>query len=424
MAGALALGAAPAVAADAGGGAGAEDYVVILTGAEGDPVPATKHLERRTGVRATHVYGAALKGFAASMSRGQLAELRADPAVSAVVADIPFHADGLVPVAPREAVPPGVRRARAATPALVSPAADAPVAVLDTGLDLAHTDLNAVSGVNCIRPSASAQDDNGHGTHVAGTLAGRNTGSGVVGVAPGTRLYAVKVLDARAGGSLSSILCGVEWVTRNAPALGIRVANMSVGAVGRDDGACGRLDGDALHAAICRSTAAGVTYVASAGNAGVDFAGRAPASFSEVLTVTALTDTDGIPGGAGPAPCARGNRDDTAASNTNFAATPAQAAHVVAAPGTCILSSRRGGGTTTMTGTSMAAPHVAGAVALCLGAAGVPGPCAGLAPADVIRRVRADAEAAALTAAWGFVGDPLRPLSGRMLGHALAAPLA
>jgi hypothetical protein len=163
-----------------------------------------------------------------------------------------------------------------------------------------HTDLNAVSGVNCITAGASAQDDNGHGTHVAGTLAGRNTGSGVVGVAPGTKLYAVKVLDRRAAGSLSSILCGVDWGHQERGRPGHPVANMSVGATGGDDGACGAVDRNALHAAICRSVAAGVLYVASAGNSGVDFAQQAPASFGEVLTVTGTTDTDGVPGAKGP----------------------------------------------------------------------------------------------------------------------------
>jgi len=252
-----------------------QDHVVVLRHGA-DPASGTKRLEDAAGFAAVRTYGAALKGFAAPLSDRQASQLRQDAEVAAVVPDIAFRADALGPVAAREIVPPGIRRVRAATPTQASAAANGAVAVLDTGLDLAHQDLNAVSGVNCIRPGTSAQDDNGHGTHVAGTLAGRNTGSGVVGVAPGTKLYAVKVLDLRAAGSLSSILCGVDWVVKNAAALGIGVVNMSVASTGRDDGACGALDGDVLHAAICRSVGARVLYVASAGNAGVDSPSRRP----------------------------------------------------------------------------------------------------------------------------------------------------
>jgi len=394
-------------------------YVVVLR--DGADVTSAKgRLERAAAVAAGHTYGAALKGFAARLSDAQRARVQSDPDVAAVVPDIPFHADALGPVAARETVPPGIRRVRAATTTQASAAANGSVAVIDTGLDLSHSDLNAVSGINCIQSGAKAQDDNGHGTHVGGTLAGRNTGTGVVGVVPGTRLYAVKVLDRRAGGSLSSILCGIDWVTRNASALGIRVANMSVGAAGRDDGACGARDGDPLHAAVCRSTAAGVLYVASAGNSGVDFAQQAPASYGEVLTVAGMTDTDGLPGAKGPASCVKGQGDDKVWTKSNYGVTAAQAAHMVAAPGTCILSAKRGGGTTTMTGTSMAAPHAAGVAALCLGSGGAAGPCAGLAPADVIAKLRADAALAAV-GGWNFLGDPLRPLNGKVYGFGISA---
>jgi subtilisin len=395
------------------------DYIVVFD--EGvDAGRATAALERSDGIRAAHRYGAALRGFASHLSDQQRERLLADPAVSYIVADTPVHGTGLAPVATKETVPAGIRRIRAATATQANAASDAGVAVIDTGLDLRSADLNAVSGTNCVTPGAAAQDDNGHGTHIGGTIAGRNTGSGVVGVAPGTRLHAVKVLNAKASGSLSTLLCGIDWVTRNAEALGIRVVNMSISGPGSNDDACGRANGDALHQAICASVAAGITYVVSAGNSNADIASVVPASYPEVLTVTAATDTDGLPGAKGPAPCARGEKDDTPWSSSNYASTAHDAAHVVAAPGVCVVSTKRSSGTTTMTGTSMATPHVAGTVAQCLRAGATPGPCASETPAQIVQRIRVDAEAAA-RAGWGFAGDPMRPISAKTYGFLVSA---
>jgi subtilisin family serine protease len=296
----------------------------------------------------------------------------------------------------------------------------AAVAVLDSGIDFSHPDLNAVDGINCIEPGRPAIDDNGHGTHVAGIIAARNSGSMVTGVAPGTRVVSVKVLDARKSGRLSQILCGIDWVTANARALGIRVVNMSLGAGGSSDGNCGNSNGDAEHRAICRSVASGLHYVVSAGNGGGDLAREIPAAYPEVLTVTATSDSDGVGGGSGAAPgCKSGERDDQYATYSNYANSSADAAHTVAAPGTCILSDRAGGGTTTYYGTSQATPHVAGTVALCLENGGS-GPCNGLSPSRVIARIRNDAAAAA-SRGHGFLGDPTRPVSGRYFGHMVDA---
>jgi subtilisin family serine protease len=139
-----------------------------------------------------------------------------------------------------------------------------------------------------------------------------------------------------------------------------------------------------------------------------------------VLTATAMTDTDGLPGARGPASCAKKELDDRSGTYSSYAVSPAAAAHAIAAPGTCITSAGLGGKASTFTGTSQAAPHVAGAVALCHGSGGVPGPCSGLAPSAVIDRVRGDASAAA-TLAGGFLGDPLRPLSGKVFGPLVTA---
>ena len=388
--------------------AAADNFVVVYRDSVADPASVTSSLEKSAGFNPGFAYGAALKGFSAPLSKDQLKRVQASPDVAYVVPDATFTAASLQPVVTGETVPPGIRRVSAASLTQAHTAATTSVAVLDTGVDTANADLNVVSGKNCISTSStSAKDDNGHGTNVAGILAAQDTGSVVTGVAPGTRIVAVKVLNNKATGSLSQILCGIDWVTANAAAYNIRVANMSITGGGKNDGNCGATNKDAEHQAICRSTAAGVTYTVSAGNAHTDIAGSIPASYPEVLTVTAMSDTDGVPGALGPAPsCIKPEADDRYASYSNYAVGSAASAHTIAAPGTCVVSDKLGGGTSTYYGTSQAAPHVAGTVALCIGNGGVDGPCAGLSPAAVIARVRSDAAAFA-TVSNGFSGDPL-----------------
>src|SRR5918912_3859926 len=346
----------------------AAPYVVTLRDSV-DDVDATVGGLRKALAMATPTqsYESALKGFAVDLNPGQLAQLRARPEVAFVEPDVTVTASGMEALADGDSTPAGVRRIGAATTTLAHPAATTAVAVLDTGVDLAHPDLDAVSGTNCVKPGAPAQDDNGHGTNVAGIIGARNNGNGVVGVAPGTRVYAVKVLNNRASGTLSQFLCGINRVAANAAALNLRVANMSIAGVGSDDGNCGNTNGDAEHKAICAAAAAGVTFVVSAGNAGVDFKSTVPAAYPEVRTATAMTDTDGASGALGPASCSRKDLDDRSGSYSNYA------------------------GTATYTGPSQAAPRVAGVAALCHGGPGAAGPCADLAPAGVIPRLRGDA---------------------------------
>jgi subtilisin len=396
-------------------------YVVVFQRSVGNANAATSELEGRLGFAASHRYGDALRGFAADLNDGQRRALEANPNVDFVEPDATFTAAGLVPLASGETLPPGVSRVGGALGGQVHTASGVGVAVLDTGVDLSNADLGAVSGTNCIRSGASAQDDNGHGTNVAGIIAASNRGAGVVGVAPGTTVYSVKVLGRNGSGTLSQILCGIDWVTAHSASMNIRAANMSLAGAGVNDNNCGKTNKDAEHQAICNSTAAGVTYVAAAGNNGASFGNYIPAAYPEVLTATAMSDTDGTGGGLGLAPkCVQGQKDDTYATYSNYAVSSVDQAHTIAAPGTCIVSSAIGGGTSTYYGTSQAAPHVAGAVALCINDGGVAGPCAGLSSAQVIGRVRSDA-AAADTGSNGFVGDPLRPLNGKYYGYLVSA---
>jgi subtilisin len=395
-------------------------YVVVYDTPPRSPFPVqaeTAARERAYGFRSEQRFRHAIDGFAARLTPGDVRALRADPEVALVSPDRKLHA-ARVSLAPQETAPTGVLRIGGAGPAGVHAASRAGVAVLDTGIDLSNSDLAARPGANCVASGPPEDDDpDGHGTFVAGVIGARNAGAGVVGVAPGTEVHAVKVLDALGDGYVHQVICGIDWVTANAKSLGIRVANMSLSQALQDE---------ALRLAVKRSVDSGIVYTVAAGNAGLDspprdIAFESPASYPDVLTVTAASDTDGAPGGSGPASCYVGESDDSYATFSNFATRPADIAHVVAAPGVCIESTARGGGVTTGSGTSASAPHVAGVVALCIDEGSVPGPCAEMTPAEMIEQIRADAAATA-TPQNGFLGDPFSPLPvGRYFGHLVSA---
>jgi subtilisin family serine protease len=226
---------------------------------------------------------------------------------------------------------------------------DVDVAVIDTGI-ARHPELNVVARANCTFGFCfgGGNDLNGHGTHVAGTIAAIDNGVGVVGVAPGARLHSVQVCTPVGSCLTSAIIAGVNYVTARAGT--IEVVNVSLGGPGSSA---------ALSQAITNSVNAGVVYSVAAGNDSADAAGFSPASHPDVITVSAMADSDGQPGGLGGSTACRASQDDVRADFSNFGATVE-----VTAPGVCILSTWNDGAYNTISGTSMATPHVTGATAL------------------------------------------------------------
>jgi subtilisin family serine protease len=382
---------------------GARDFIVVFHDDERDVDGLSAEHGRAYGASVSHRYHAALKGYAATIPLARIDDVRRDPRVAFVSEDRPVSAVA-------QTLPTGVDRIDGELSSRFSSNAwnNIAVAVIDTGSG-PHSDLNIVGGMNC-STGKSFSDGNGHGTHVAGTIGAINNGTGVVGVAPGIPIYSVRVLNNQGSGSWSSIVCGIDWVTANAAALNIKVANMSLGGAGTDDGNCGNSNNDALHRAICSSVAAGVTYVVAAGNDNSNLAGFVPAAYDEVLSVTAVADFNGQPGGGAASTC-RSDVDETPADFSNFAGVGSEDVnHTIAAPGVCILSTWKGGGYNTISGTSMASPHVAGTAALCIAT----GNCAG-SPSAVISKLRVDASAQG--SGFGFAGDPDSPMGNRYYGY-------
>ncbi|TME78827.1 MAG: hypothetical protein E6I45_13650 [Chloroflexi bacterium] len=184
---------------------------------------------------------------------------------------------------------------------------------------------------------------------------------GVVGVAPSARILPIKVLDDTGQGEWSNLICGIDYITGldqdSDPTNNVRVANMSLG----DTGSIGNCSDGGVREAICTSTAAGIVYIAAAGNSTVDTAGFIPAAFPEVIAVSSINDLDGEPGGLGGCFAFIFYCDDRLSEFSNYGSTIA-----VAAPGFEIYSDWTGGGYNTIDGTSMASPHVAGVAALAL----------------------------------------------------------
>jgi subtilisin family serine protease len=337
----------------------------IVVYKNGTNVAATsKRQAKSVGFTADRTFSHAFRGLSARLNPTQVKALRDDPAVLEVVPDEKIELAA-------QSTPNGIGRIDGTLSAAakidgIDDRVDADVAIVDTGI-ASIAELNVVGGYNCSTADRSLwRDVHGHGTHVAGIAGAIDNGTGVVGVAPGVRLWAVKILNDSGAGLLSWYVCGLDWIAaQRDPADSSRPlfesVNMSVTKWGRDDSACGAKIGDILHAAICRLVSSGVTVVAAAANDSGSAAARVPAAYNEVITVSALADTDGKPGALGGPLCFSWGSYDDDDSFANFSNYGSDVDLI--APGKCIWSTVPGG-YQYMSGTSMAAPHVTGAVAL------------------------------------------------------------
>ncbi len=346
----LVAGSSPAAAAPPADNT-TNSYIVVLRDGHGDTAAVTRHLD---GVTVGHVYRTALDGFSADLTASAARALRADPRVAYVEATRTAHITA-------QETANGVRRIFAAgNPDLkigdgADERVDADIAILDTGIDFDHPDLNVVKRTNCLNATSctdnTGDDDHGHGSNVAGIAASLDNGIGFVGVAPGARLWSVKVLNASGSGNEAGIVAGIDWVAAHADE--IDVANLSLGFNGDVQSVK-----DAINGAIAR----GVVVTVSAGNNRTDVRNQTPANVADAVTVSSLSDSDGNPGGTGGgfAWCNQNNRntDDTLSNFSNFGAGVD-----LAAPGDCIKSAFKNGGYSNYSGTSQAAPHAAGAAA-------------------------------------------------------------
>jgi subtilisin family serine protease len=333
---AVAAAAAPASGAILGAGAVGtigDSYIVVLRpGATGVGTVADT-LTRRYGGQVVEDYQATVRGFDARMTETQAHRLAADPAVRYVEQDATVRLTGS---ATTGAPPWGLdridQRDRALSNSYRAPsAANVTAYVLDTGIRITHQQFGgrASNGYDFVDRDGVAQDCNGHGTHVAGTI-----GGSTYGVAKDVKLVAVRVLGCNGSGSYSDIIAGVDWVTAHAqlPA----VANMSLGGT----------TSEALDDAVNRSIAKGVTYAVAAGNDSRNACRQSPADDPAAITVGATDD------------------NDRRASFSNYGSCLD-----IFAPGVRIQSASNRSNTAAMlmNGTSMASPHVAGAAALVLG---------------------------------------------------------
>ncbi|EFL34975.1 secreted serine protease [Streptomyces viridochromogenes DSM 40736] len=311
-------------------------YLVTLRKHTPAPSAAGKSLAERYGVDISHTYGAVLNGYAVRADARRARWLAADPRVASVVQDtrVRLESTGLT-----QRNPPSWGLDRIDQPGLPldrgytspgSAGAGVTVYVIDTGVRTTHRDFGgrASHGWDFVGNDGVAADANGHGTHVAGTVAGKSHG-----VAKKARIVSVRVLDAAGGGTTARVIAGIDWVTRHArkPA----VANLSLGGFRNAQ----------LDAAVRTSIASGVTYTVAAGNDGRPAGLYSPGSVEQAITVGATDRRDTKPAFSNHGPALDLFAPGVAITSASAASDTAQA---------------------TYSGTSMASPHAAGAAALYL----------------------------------------------------------
>ena len=340
-----------------------DSYVVVLKSGRIARTVAAEH-----DATVLHTYTKVFNGFAATMSARQARRVAADPDVAFVQPNVIHRISETQTNPPSYGLDRIDQRNRPLNQAYTytTTAANVHAYIIDTGIRTTHQDFGgrATSGHDAV-DGGTADDCNGHGTHVAGTV-----GGSAHGVAKGVQLVAVRVLNCEGSGTTAQVAAGIDWVTANA-ARGSSVANLSLGG-----GASTTLD-----AAVRRSISAGIPYAIAAGNSGVNAANTSPARVTEALTVGATS------------------RTDARASWSNYGSVLD-----LFAPGVDITSAWRTSNTATYTGsgTSFSSPHVAGAAALYLAAH----------PGASVATVNAAIVAAATT---GVVGNPGSGSPNRLL---------
>ena len=316
-----------------------------------DPVEFYNSELKDTGTELLYVYYNVVKGLAIKIPNEKVLEqLKNNPLVEYIGNDrkisafIDTHTENQI-------IPESVDRVDGEslnTIGINSNFVDADIAILDTGIDLDHADLNVFHERSFIPGTINADDDHGHGTHLSGVAAAKDNSFGIVGIAPGARLWAIKVLESSGMGEISTLIKGLDYINQNQNQNQVDVAVLSLGC---------ECESGALDIAINNSIKAGITIVVAAGNEGKDAGTFTPANNPEVITVSAIADTDGKCGGKGPS--TPYGADDMLASFSNYGDVVD-----ISAPGVDIYSTFKSNSYTKLTGTSMAAPHVAGAAAL------------------------------------------------------------
>jgi subtilisin family serine protease len=365
------LGTAPAAASDTAQNDVAS-YVLSLSPAAIDSGVDSSDIAAQYGVNLERDFPA-LHEFSLLLTSTQAALLTSDPDIAAIIPDSSAYLTDDSAVESSDSDPSavvaavdqraGVERIQADTASLPDgiSASDINVAVLDTGVSTKQPALNVVGGYNCVGGDITSYGDaNGHGTHVAGIIGARDTGSGPRGVVPGAQIWAVKVFDSDGEATISDFLCGVNWIAQHADT--IQVVNFSAIFPRVNTGGCGVTSTgqviDPVHQAICfLVNDLGIPFVVAAGNGGSMASNVTPATYPESISVGAIVDTDGKAGGLGER--TKWGLDDTRARFSNYGPSV-----TVFAPGADILSTTVYGGYISMSGTSMAAPFVTGAVAL------------------------------------------------------------